>query len=114
MGRLAIVALAAIACGALTAHAQTLTLAYSKGATYNYTLHTTSDFSIVAGAVTSPVKSDMKANETVTVDSVDSSGVARVSVTVTNVSLTSTVDIASGLATSTTPIPRPPPSSPTT
>jgi hypothetical protein len=109
MRRLAIVALATIACGALTAHAQTLTLAYSKGAIYHYTLHTTSDFSIVAGAVTSPVKSDMKANETVTVESVDSSGVASVSVTVTSVSLTSTVNIGSGLTTSTTAIPTLPP-----
>lgn len=51
----------------------------------------------------------MKANETVTVDSVDSSGVASVSVTVTNVSLTSTVNIGNGLTTSTATIPALPP-----
>ena len=109
MRHLAAVALVTIACGAVTAHAQTLTLAYSKGATYHYTVHTTSDFSIVAGAVSSPVKSDMKATETVTVDSVDSSGVASVSVTVTNVSLTSTMNVGNGLTTSTTTFPALPP-----
>ena len=109
MRHFAVVAFVTIACGAVTVHAQTLMLAYSKGAIYHYTVHTTSDFSIVAGAVSSPVKSDMRATETVTVDSVDSSGVANVSVTVTNVSLTSTVNIGNGLTTSTTTIPALPP-----
>src|SRR5712692_6410856 len=109
MRHFAVVAFVTIACGAVTVHAQTLMLAYSKGAIYHYTVHTTSDFSIVAGAVSSPLKSDMRATETVTVDSVDSSGVANVSVTVTNVSLTSTVNIGNGLTTSTTTMPALPP-----
>ncbi|TMC99314.1 MAG: hypothetical protein E6J05_06075, partial [Chloroflexi bacterium] len=78
MRRLAAIALAAVACGAVVAHAQTLSLAYAKGATYHYTLHTTSNLSTDMGTVSAPVKMDMTAKEAVTVNSVDSKGVADV------------------------------------
>src|SRR5437879_13532437 len=79
MRRLAAIALVAVACGAVVAHAQTLSLAYAKGATYHYTLHTTSNLSTDMGTVSAPVKMDMTAKEAVTVNSVDSKGVADVS-----------------------------------
>lgn len=84
MRRLATIALLTVACGALPAQAQTLSLAYSKGDTYQYTFHMTSDVAVDTGVMTLPVKLDMKANETVKVNSVDSSGVADMTVTFTN------------------------------
>jgi len=85
MRRLAAIALVAVACGAVVAHAQTLSLAYAKGATYHYTLHTTSNLSTDMGTVSAPVKMDMTAKEAVTVNSVDSKGVADVSLTFSDV-----------------------------
>jgi hypothetical protein len=85
MRRLAAIALAAVACGAVVAHAQTLSLAYAKGATYHYTLHMTSNLSTDMGTVSAPVKMDMTAKEAVTVNSVDSKGVADVSLTFSDV-----------------------------
>jgi len=81
MRRLAAIALVAVACGAITAHAQTLSLAYAKGTTYHYTLHMTSSFSTDMGTLSAPVKMDMTAKEAVTVNSVDAKGVADVSLT---------------------------------
>ena len=85
MRRLAAIALVAVACGAVTAHAQTLSLAYSTGATYHYTLHMTSSFSMDMGTSSAPFKMDMTAKEAVTVNSVDAKGVADVSLTFSDV-----------------------------
>src|SRR5260370_38614809 len=81
MRRLAAVALVAVACGAVAVHAQTLTLAYKTGATYHYTIHMTSNYAVSSGAINEPAKLDMKAKETVKVNSADSSGVADVRAT---------------------------------
>lgn len=88
MRRLVAIALVAVACGAVTVHAQALTLAYTKGATYHYTLHVTSSYSVNVGALSDPANLDMKAKEAVTVNSVDSAGVADVSVTFTDTTMT--------------------------
>jgi hypothetical protein len=85
MRRLAAIALVAVACGAVTAHAQALSLAYAKGATYHYTLHMTSNLSTAVGVSSAPVKMDMTAKEAVTVNSVDSMGVADISLTFSDV-----------------------------
>ena len=84
MRRLAIIALVAVACGTITAHAQPLSLAYAKGATYHYTLHMTSNLSTDMG-ISAPLKMEMTAKEAVTVSSVDSKGVAHVSLTFSDV-----------------------------
>src|SRR5207245_8381731 len=85
MRRLAAIALVAVACGAVVAHAQTLSLAYAKGATYHYTLHTTSNLSTDMGTVSAPLKMEMTAKEAVTVNSVDAKGVADVSLAFSDV-----------------------------
>ncbi len=91
MRRLAAVALVAVACGAVAVHAQTLTLAYKTGATYHYTIHMTSNYAVSSGAINEPAKLDMKAKETVKVNSVDSSGVADVSVMFSDSTMTMTM-----------------------
>ena len=88
MWRLAAVALVAVACGSVTVQAQTLTLAYAKGTTYHYTVHMTSEYALNSGAINEPAKLDMKAKETVSVNSVDASGVADVSVTFSDSTMT--------------------------
>jgi len=91
MKRLALVALFAISCGATQAQAQTLSLAYSKGATYTYKAHMTLDETVDLGAVKQPITVDMTATETQAVKSVDSSGVADITITLTGVSIKTTV-----------------------
>jgi hypothetical protein len=103
MKRLAVVALFAIACGATQAQAQTLSLAYSKGATYTYKAHMALDETVDLGAVKEPVTVDMTATETETVQSVDSSGVADISIKLTGVTVKTTV--AGQVATTTTTVP---------
>jgi hypothetical protein len=98
-----LVALFAIACGATQAQAQTLSLAYSKGATYTYKAHMTLDETVDLGAVKEPVTVDMKATETETVQSVDSSGVADISIKLSGVTVKTTV--AGQVATTTTTVP---------
>lgn len=98
MRMLALVALLAVACGAATAHAQTLSLAYKGGDTYKYALHTTANETVDAGAMTIPIKLDLTAVETVKVKSVDSSGTADLSIDLSNVTMKS----VSGQTTNTT------------
>src|SRR5258708_10324796 len=103
MRKLALIALLAIACGATQVQAQTLKLAYSKGATYSYKAHMTLDESVNVGPTTVPVKFDMTATETQTVDSVDSKGVADLTVTLTNVQASTTVQGQTSTTTTTVP-----------
>lgn len=90
MKRLALVALFVVACGATAAHAQTLSLAYKSGATYKYSLHSTSDEAINEGTMAIPLKFDITGEETVTVKSVDSAGNADLSISVSNLTMKST------------------------
>jgi hypothetical protein len=89
MRKLVLVALLAIACGASTVSAQALALTYKSGDTYKYKLHSTANEMIDAGVMTLPVKLDLKADETVTVKSVDSSGTAGLSIDLSNVVMSS-------------------------
>jgi hypothetical protein len=103
MKRMAVVALFAISCGATQAQAQTLSLAYTKGATYTYKAHMTLDETVDLGAVKEPIALDMTATETETVQSLDSSGIADISIQLTNVALKTTV--AGQTTSSTTAVP---------
>ena len=85
MRRLALVALFVVACGATAAHAQALVLGYHKGDAHKYSFHSTATESIKTGAVAVPVNVEFSAQETMTVQSVDSSGVADLSLTLSNV-----------------------------
>lgn len=102
--RLALVALFAVACGAVPAHAQSLALAYRSGDTYKYTLHLTANQAVDAGATTVPLTFDLTAGETVTVKSVDSGGNADLSIGLTNLTIKSS---ANGVTNTTTGMPSP-------
>ena len=90
MRRLALVGFIAIACGAAPVQAQTLSLGYHSGDTFKYAFHSTTKQTLVAGGVTLPAEIDMTATETVTVSSVDSTGVANLTLTLSSFVLKST------------------------
>lgn len=94
------VALVAVACGASTTQTQDLRLAYHKGDFYKYAIHSTANQTIDLGTIgTFPINVDMKANETVTVKSVDPTGTADLSIDLTNLSMSTSM---SGTASTTT------------
>lgn len=103
MRRLVAIALFTVACNGPAPHvfeaphAQTLTLSYAKGATYQYKFVLKSDFTIQTVALTEEEEINLSAKETLTVSSVDSAGVAEVMVTFTDAKLKTT--LRSGQAT---------------
>lgn len=103
MRRLALVALFAVACGAVPAHAQTLALAYQQGNVYKYRLHMTGTEKITS-AFTSPpnpdLSSEITAQEMATVKSVDAGGVADLSIALSNIFTKSQIN--GGVTSSTT------------
>jgi hypothetical protein len=84
MRHLALIALVSVACGATPVQAQTLSLAYRSGDSYKYAFHSTSQRTIVAGGVTIPTNIEITAAEVAKVNSVDSTGVADLTLTLTN------------------------------
>lgn len=98
----AAVAFFAVACGAVGAHAQTLSLAYHQGDTYKYALHLTTKGNTGAGALSSPIDVDMSATEAVSVLSVDASGDAAISIASSNLSVKSSFG---GITNTTTGLP---------
>jgi hypothetical protein len=105
MKRFALVALLglfALGCGALGVHAQTLSLVYKKGDTFKYGMHMTTQANIGAAGMSIPVNIDLSGQETVTVNSVDSSGNADLSIALSNLTLKSS---ANGITNTTTGTP---------
>ncbi len=102
MKRFALVAVLAIACGAVPAQAQTLALGYHTGDAYKYSFHSTTKQTIVAASVSLPADFDMSANEAVKVVSVDSAGAADLALTLSNFAINSTTG---GVTNTTTGIP---------
>lgn len=102
MRRLAVVAVFLVACGILPAHAQTIALAFKQGDTYRYALHLTASFSIRTGSISQDVKLDAKAKESVAVTSVESDGTADVSLTVNDMTITTTGKTPDGSTSTTT------------
>ena len=102
MKRFALVAVFAIACGAVPAQAQTLALGYHTGDAYKYTFHSTTQQTIVAAGVTLPADVDMSANEAVKVVSVDAAGSADLALTLSSFSIKSTTG---GVSNTTTGVP---------
>lgn len=88
MRRLALAVLCAVACGAASAHGQTLALAYHQGDVYKYSLHSTEDEKIGYTANTDSYKFDLTADETVTVQSVDAGGTADLTILLDNLTVT--------------------------
>ncbi len=104
MRRLALVALLTLACGALPAHAQTLSLAYRAGDVYKYRFHATSTGEVNVMGTNAPVNNELTALETVTVQSVDPSGIAAVSLALSEITIKSEFN---GTSSTTTGIPLP-------
>jgi len=87
---LVLLAIGAVACGALPVQAQTLSLAYHRGDTYRYSFHSTATQSITGGGLAiPPTDIDIVAAETVTVNSVDPNGSADLTLTLSNFTVSS-------------------------
>ena len=94
MRRLALIALFLVAaCGSInTVSAHTISLAYKAGDTYKYTLHFVINYTVGAQGLSIPLDLDATGKETLKVNSVDSTGVADVTVTITDLSAKTTVN----------------------
>lgn len=106
MKRLAAIAMSVLfglaACGSATlASAHTISLAYKAGDSYKYSLHFVLNYKVGVQSlgVAVPLDLDLSGKEAVKVNSVDSTGVADVTITLTNLSTKSTVN---GTTTTTT------------
>jgi hypothetical protein len=89
MKRLALIALFLVAaCGSVAAGSQAhaIRLAYKAGDSYKYSLHFVLNYTIGVQGVSLPLDLDMSGKESVKVKSVDSSGVADLSITLTDMS----------------------------
>lgn len=85
MKKLALVALLVVACGTVNVvHAQTLALAFKAGDTYKYKFHSSTKQNITMGAMSMATNIDLSADESVTVKSVDSTGAADLTLTISN------------------------------
>src|SRR6266516_6831601 len=104
MKRLALVAVVLLAgCGSFGAPTpHTLSLVYKAGDTYKYKFHATSKQTASISGMTVPIEIDTTAKETVTVKSVDASGVADLSIALSDFSLKT---VAGGVTNTTTGLP---------
>jgi hypothetical protein len=104
MRRLALLAfLLVAACGSIgAAQAHTLALAYKTGDTYKYNLHAVFKYTIGAEGMSVPLDMDITAAEKMTVKSVDSSGTADVTASVSNLTMKMTMSGTTNTTTTTT------------
>lgn len=85
-------ALFVAACGSIGVQAQTISLGYKAGDVYSYAFHLAMKYTVGTSGFSMPLDLDMKAKETVTVKSVDSSGTADVSIAFSNTSVTTAIN----------------------
>ncbi|HKW59638.1 MAG TPA: hypothetical protein VJR46_07775 [Candidatus Dormibacteraeota bacterium] len=90
------------ACASLGSQAHTLSLAYKAGDTYKYRFHATSKQTASMSGMSIPITFDMTANETLTVKSVDSSGVADLTISLGDLTVKT---VTGGVTNTTTGIP---------
>ena len=102
MRRLTAVAVLIVACGILPVHAQAISLAFKQGEQFKYALHFTGTFSAHVGAVLQDVKIDAKARETVVTTAVESDGTADMTLTLSDLTITTTGKAADGSTTTST------------
>ena len=102
MRRLTAVAVLLVACGILPVHAQAISLAFKQGEQFKYALHFTGTFSAHIGAVLQDVKIDAKARETVATTAVESDGTADMTLTLSDLKITTTGKAADGSTTTST------------
>lgn len=82
-----------VACGNLgVAQPETVALAFKSGDTFKYKFQSHTNQTVAMGAMTMPINVDVTADEAVKVNSVDSDGVADLTVTMTNVKVTTTTN----------------------
>lgn len=82
-----------VACGnAGVAQPETVALAFKSGDTFKYKFESHTNQNVAMGAMTMPIKVDVSADEAVKVNSVDSTGIADLTVTMTNVKVTTTTN----------------------
>ncbi len=99
----AFAALLVAACGSVnTIQPQTLALAFKAGDTYKYSFHSSTKQTIAMGVMTIPITVDVTSNESITVKSVDSSGTADLTVTMSNLAIKT---VTSNGVTNTTTVP---------
>ena len=94
MKRLALVALFLVAaCGSVnTVQAHTISLAYKAGDSYKYALHFVLKYTIGIQGMSVPLDLDMTAKEAVKVNSVDSAGVADITITLSDLTAKTAVN----------------------
>jgi hypothetical protein len=104
MRRFAVVAfLLVAACGSLgVPQAHTLALAYKTGDTYKYNLHAVFKYTLGAEGMSIPLDMDIAAKETMTVKSVDATGTADLTVSVTGLTMKMTTNGTTNTTTTTT------------
>src|SRR5436190_19759864 len=102
MRRLTAVAVLLVACAILPVHAQAISLAFKQGEQFKYALHFTGTFSAHIGAVLQDVKIDAKARETVVTAAVESDGTADMTLTLSDLTITTTGKAADGSTTTST------------
>jgi hypothetical protein len=90
------------ACGSLGAQSHTLSLAYKAGDTYKYKFHATSKQTASMSGMSIPITFEMSANETVKVNSVDTSGVADLTISLGDLSVKT---VMGGVTNTTTGLP---------
>jgi hypothetical protein len=94
--------LAVAACGSIGAQAHTLSLGFKAGDAYKYKLHLTSKQTASMTGMSIPITLDIAASESVKVKSVDSSGVADLTLTLSGYTMKETTG---GVTNTTTGIP---------
>jgi len=86
------IALFVAACGNIGVQAHSISLAYEAGDVYSYAFHLALKYTVATSGLSMPLNLDMKAKETVTVKSVDSSGTADVSIALSYTSVTTAIN----------------------
>ncbi len=102
MRRLIAVAVLLAACGILPVHAQTISLAFKQGESFKYALHFTGTFSAQIGSASQDVKIDARARETVTISAVEADGTADMTLTLSDLTITTTGKASDGSTTTST------------
>ena len=102
MRRLTAVAVLLAACGILPVHAQSISLAFKQGEQFKYALHFSGTFTAHIGSVAQDVKIDAKARETVATTAVESDGTADMTLTLSDLTITTTGKTADGSTTTST------------
>src|SRR2546422_10390928 len=105
MRRLAALLLLVVSgCGSIgSVQAHSISLAYKTGDIYKYTLHAVLNYTIGAEGFSVPFNVDMTGKETITVKSVDSSGKADLTISLTDLGVTTTTNGTTNTTTTTTP-----------